>query len=189
MSGLVDRLDALLPQTQCRQCNFPSCRPYAEAIINGEANINQCPPGGATGIRALADLLGRKPIPLNPENGVEKPRTLVSIDEARCIGCTLCIQACPVDAIVGASKLMHTVIKSHCTGCDLCLPPCPVDCMDVIEATSNNMIEPTLQHSDAAAEFRSSMRLPAEIHPQNACEYHRRSILPPPNVAPASLRD
>lgn len=154
MQALVDRLDALLPQTQCRQCNFPGCRPYAEAIINGEVEINQCPPGGATGIRALADLLGRKPIPLNPENGVEKPRTVVFIDEERCIGCTLCIQACPVDAIVGASKLMHMVIELHCTGCDLCLPPCPVDCIEIIEATTNRLLELALQPPGAAAEHR-----------------------------------
>jgi electron transport complex protein RnfB len=131
---VVERIDALLPQTQCGQCGYPGCRPYAEAISTEEADINQCPPGGDAGIRALADLLGREPKPLNPENGEEKPKTVVLIDESRCIGCTLCIQACPVDAIVGAAKLMHTVIASECTGCDLCLPPCPVDCIDIIEA-------------------------------------------------------
>lgn len=130
---LVDRIDALLPQTQCGQCNYPGCRPYAEAIARDEADINQCPPGGEAGVRALADLLGREAKPLNPENGEETARTVVKIDEARCIGCTLCIQACPVDAIVGAAKLMHTVIQSECTGCDLCLPPCPVDCIDIVE--------------------------------------------------------
>ena len=130
---VVDRIDALLPQTQCGQCSFPGCRPYAQAIANEEADINQCPPGGEAGIRALADLLGREPKPLNPENGEEKPKTVVVLDEQRCIGCTLCIQACPVDAIVGAAKLMHTVIESECTGCDLCLPPCPVDCIDIVE--------------------------------------------------------
>lgn len=130
---VVDQIDALLPQTQCAQCGFPGCRPYAEAIAAGEADINQCPPGGEAGIRALADLLGREPKPLNPDNGVEKPRRVAVIDEQACIGCTLCIQACPVDAIVGASKQMHTVIAAECTGCDLCLPPCPVDCIDMVE--------------------------------------------------------
>ena len=132
---VVERIDALLPQTQCGQCGYPGCRPYAEAISAEEADINQCPPGGEAGIRALADLLGREPKPLNPENGEETSKTVVLIDESRCIGCTLCIQACPVDAIVGAAKLMHTVIKSECTGCDLCLPPCPVDCIDIVVET------------------------------------------------------
>lgn len=134
---LIEKIDALLPQTQCGQCGYPGCRPYAEAISNDQADINQCPPGGESGIRALADLLGREPKPLNPENGEETPKTVVVIDEALCIGCTLCIQACPVDAIVGAAKLMHTVIESECTGCDLCLPPCPVDCIDIVEPKDN----------------------------------------------------
>lgn len=133
---VVDRIDALLPQTQCGQCSFPGCRPYAEAICNEEADINQCPPGGEAVIHALADLLGREAKPLNPDNGEEKPATVVVIDEQNCIGCTLCIQACPVDAIVGAAKLMHTVIESECTGCNLCLPPCPVDCIDVVEVVT-----------------------------------------------------
>lgn len=129
---LVDKIDSLLPQTQCGQCGFPGCRPYAEAMANEEADINQCPPGGETTIIALADLLGRDPKPLNPENGVEKPKLVAIIDEQVCIGCTLCIQACPVDAILGAAKLMHTVIIDECTGCELCLPPCPVDCIDMV---------------------------------------------------------
>lgn len=132
---VVDRIDALLPQTQCGQCNYPGCRPYAEAIAAGEAPINQCPPGGEAGIHALADLLGVEPLPLNPENGEEQLPTVAIIDEAACIGCTLCIQACPVDAIVGAPKLMHTVIAEACTGCDLCLPPCPVDCIEMVVRT------------------------------------------------------
>src|SRR5690606_37300326 len=127
---MVDRIEAILPQTQCGQCNYPGCRPYAEAIASGEADINQCPPGGDAGIRQLAELLGREPKPLNAENGEEAPDTVALIDEARCIGCTKCIQACPVDAIIGAPKLMHTVIPELCTGCNLCVPPCPVDCID-----------------------------------------------------------
>ena len=132
--NLADRIDALLPQTQCGQCTFAGCRPYAEAIAAGSANINQCPPGGQAGIRALARLLGREELPLDPAHGVEKPVRLALIDERLCIGCTKCIQACPVDAIVGAAKLMHTVIADHCTGCELCLPPCPVDCIDLVPA-------------------------------------------------------
>ena len=136
---LVDRIDALLPQTQCGQCGFPGCRPYATAIANNEADINQCPPGGETTIIALADLLDRDAKPLNPENGVEKPKTVAVIDEQTCIGCTLCIQACPVDAILGAAKQMHTVIADECTGCELCLPPCPVDCIDMIPISQDIM--------------------------------------------------
>jgi len=129
---VVDQIDALLPQTQCGQCTFAGCRPYAEAIARGEADINQCPPGGEATIIALADLLSVETKPLNDEHGFEKDiKTVVYIDEQTCIGCTLCIQACPVDAILGAAKLMHTVITSECTGCDLCIPPCPVDCIYV----------------------------------------------------------
>ena len=129
MIPLVQRIDALLPQTQCTKCGFDGCRPYAEAIAAGAADINQCPPGGDEGAAALARLLGREPRPLNPANGLYRPPQVAVIDEATCIGCTKCIQACPVDAIVGASQRMHTVIASWCTGCELCLPPCPVDCI------------------------------------------------------------
>jgi electron transport complex protein RnfB len=128
---LVEKIDALLPQTQCGQCGFPGCRPYAEAIARGEAEINKCVPGGETGIRALADLLGVEPKTLDAEHGEPKPKSVALIDENTCIGCTLCIQACPVDAIVGAPKHVHTVIASECTGCELCLPPCPVDCISL----------------------------------------------------------
>jgi electron transport complex protein RnfB len=130
---LVEQIDALLPQTQCAQCGFPGCKPYATAIAKGEADINRCPPGGEAGIKALAALLGREAVPLDPERGVEKPKLLAVIDESVCIGCTKCIQACPVDAIVGAPKLMHTVISAECTGCELCVAPCPVDCIDMVE--------------------------------------------------------
>ncbi len=130
---VVEQINAILPQTQCGQCTFPGCKPYATAIVNGEADINQCPPGGEATIQALATLLGLEAKPLNPDNGIEEKTTVAIIDEATCIGCTLCIQACPVDAILGAAKQMHTVIASECTGCDLCLPPCPVDCIDMVE--------------------------------------------------------
>jgi electron transport complex protein RnfB len=132
---LVEKIDAILPQTQCGQCNYPGCKPYAEAIAKGEAEINQCPPGGEEGIRKLADLLGREFKSLSAEHGIEKPKSVAIIDEQTCIGCTLCIQACPVDAIVGAAKQMHTIIASQCTGCELCLPPCPVDCIRMVPIT------------------------------------------------------
>jgi electron transport complex protein RnfB len=131
---LPDRIDACLPQTQCRQCGYPGCRPYAEAIAAGNAAINQCAPGGEEIIRELAALTGRPFVPLDPAFGATKPPMVAVIDEAACIGCTLCIQACPVDAIVGAAKLMHTVITAECTGCELCVPPCPVDCIAVVAA-------------------------------------------------------
>lgn len=131
---LVNRIDALLPQTQCTQCGYAGCRPYAEAVARGEADINQCPPGGKATIEDLAALLGREPKPLNPAHGVEGERMVAVIDENRCIGCVLCIKACPVDAILGARKQLHTVIADECTGCKLCLPPCPVDCISLAPA-------------------------------------------------------
>ena len=133
MNG-ADDIDALLPQTQCTRCGYSGCRPYAEAIANGEANINQCPPGGAATIAALAALLHRDALPLNPDNGVEGPLLVAVIDEERCIGCAKCLPPCPVDAIVGARKQMHTVIAALCTGCELCVAPCPVDCIAMVPA-------------------------------------------------------
>jgi electron transport complex protein RnfB len=129
---MVERINQCLPQTQCGQCGYPGCRPYAVAVAAGDADINQCPPGGEAGVRALAALLGREPKPINPDNGTEKPAVVAIIVEAECIGCTKCIQACPVDAIIGAPKQMHTVIADLCTGCELCLPPCPVDCIELV---------------------------------------------------------
>ena len=128
---IADQVEALLPQTQCGQCSFPGCRPYAEAIANGEA-INKCPPGGETTIQALADLLDVEAVPLDAEHGEENIKTVAYVREDECIGCTKCIQACPVDAILGAAKQMHTIIASECTGCDLCVEPCPVDCIDML---------------------------------------------------------
>jgi electron transport complex protein RnfB len=127
--ALIERIDACLPQTQCTQCGYPRCRAYAEALAAGSAGINQCPPGGDVTIRALSTLLHAKPQPLDPRFGTHKPRARAVIDESLCIGCRKCIDACPVDAIIGARKLMHTVIARECTGCELCLPPCPVDCI------------------------------------------------------------
>lgn len=131
---LARRIDAALPQTQCTRCGYPDCAAYAHAVADGEAGINQCPPGGAEGIDRLASITGRPVLPLNPANGAEGPLRLALIDEAWCIGCTLCIKACPVDCIVGAAKVMHTVIESQCTGCELCIPACPVDCISLVEA-------------------------------------------------------
>ncbi|GGY22682.1 hypothetical protein GCM10008098_14990 [Rhodanobacter panaciterrae] len=144
---LADRIDALLPQTQCEQCGYHGCRPYAEAIARGEAAINQCPPGGTAGIEKLAALLQQPVLPLNHEHGIEKPRTLARIVEADCIGCTKCIQVCPVDAIVGAAKLMHTVIADDCTGCELCVPACPVDCIVLLPMPEAQI---DIAHADAA---------------------------------------
>lgn len=133
----ADLIEDLLPQTQCTKCGYPDCRAYAEAIAQSKASYNQCPPGGAEGVARLAKLLGKPVIPLNPDNGVERPRPVAFIDENLCIGCTLCMQACPVDAIVGAPKQMHTMIAELCTGCDLCVPPCPVDCIAMIPVTGS----------------------------------------------------
>ncbi len=128
-AAAIDRLDAALPQTQCTRCGYPDCRSYAEAIVRDGAAINRCPPGGAEGVQRLAALSGRPVLPLDPACGEEGPLRRARIDEAWCIGCTLCIAACPVDCIIGASKQMHTVIAADCTGCALCLPACPVDCI------------------------------------------------------------
>jgi electron transport complex protein RnfB len=129
--SLVEQINNALPQTQCTRCGYPDCQRYAEAIVQGEAGINQCPPGGTEGVERLAALTGQPALPLNPDNGLEGPRTIALIDEAWCIGCTLCIAACPTDAIVGANKRMHTVVERYCTGCELCIPACPVDCISL----------------------------------------------------------
>jgi electron transport complex protein RnfB len=129
---ITDQIEKILPQTQCGQCGFAGCRPYAEAIAGGEAEINLCPPGGEPTMVALADLLGRDPVPLEAETVEAKPKAVALIREQECIGCTLCLQACPVDAILGAAKQLHVVIEAECTGCERCLPPCPVDCIDML---------------------------------------------------------
>lgn len=131
MNGLAARIHGALPQTQCTRCGYPDCAGYAQAVADGQAGINQCPPGGAEGVARLARLTGRAPLPLDPQFGTEGPRAMAVIDEAWCIGCTLCLDACPTDAIVGIHKRMHTVIEAHCTGCELCIPVCPVDCISL----------------------------------------------------------
>ncbi len=135
VNGLVARIHAALPQTQCTRCGYPDCAAYAQAVADGQARINQCPPGGAEGIARLAAITGQPVAPLNPDNGLEGPRHVAVIDEAWCIGCTLCLDACPTDAIVGSNKLMHTVVEPCCTGCELCIPVCPVDCIGLENVT------------------------------------------------------
>jgi electron transport complex protein RnfB len=142
--GLAAQIDALLPQTQCTRCGFTGCLPYARAIAAGEAEINQCPPGGSETIRRLARLLHREFLELNPANGVEAPARVAVIDESRCIGCARCLPPCPVDAIVGAPKLMHTVLADRCTGCELCIAPCPVDCIEMRTPSVPPVIQPAL---------------------------------------------
>ncbi len=138
MNALAARLHAALPQTQCTRCGYPDCQGYATAIAGGEAEINQCPPGGAEGVARLAGITGRPALPLNPVHGAEGPRKMAFIDEDWCIGCTLCLDACPTDAIIGVNKRMHTVVERYCTGCELCVPACPVDCIGLEDATGTS---------------------------------------------------
>jgi electron transport complex protein RnfB len=156
--SLADRIDALLPQTQCTRCGYPTCRAYAEAIARDEADINRCPPGGADGIGALAALLDRPPIALDPAYGTEAAPLLAVIDEDVCIGCTKCIQACPVDAIVGAAKRMHTVIADECTGCELCVPPCPVDCIALVPISDRPLSRERVMQRAVRARVRFDAR-------------------------------
>ena len=147
VTSIAERIDALLPQTQCTRCGYAGCRPYAAAIAAGEAPINQCPPGGHATIEALARLLDREYLPLNPANGVESAPLVAWIDEARCIGCARCLPPCPVDAIVGAAKFMHTVLADRCTGCELCIAPCPVDCIEMHPVSGPDANQPTLNRA------------------------------------------
>jgi electron transport complex protein RnfB len=147
---LAERLNAALPQTQCTRCGYPDCATYAQAMADGQAEINQCPPGGAEGIARLARITGRPALPLNPDNGSEGPRQMAVIDEDWCIGCTLCLDACPVDAIMGSNKLMHTVIEPYCTGCELCIPVCPVDCISLKNVTGERTGWAAWSEADAA---------------------------------------
>lgn len=138
-SSLVEQILDALPQTQCQRCGYPDCEQYARAAASGEAEINQCPPGGQEGVARLAAITGRRELPLNPAFGQPQERTVAYIDEDWCIGCTLCIKACPVDAIIGSNKLMHTVVEQDCTGCELCIPACPVDCIEIEIVTPNKV--------------------------------------------------
>jgi len=163
-ADVVARIDALLPQTQCTRCGYPGCRPYAAAIASGAAEINQCPPGGAATIHVLAELLGREELPLNPANGVESPPRVAWIDEARCIGCARCLPPCPVDAIVGAAKYLHTVLAERCTGCELCIAPCPVDCIEMhpVPPMKEPSIEPALNRARYLAHTERVLRREAD---------------------------
>ncbi|WP_321879093.1 electron transport complex subunit RsxB [Paraburkholderia bannensis] len=184
---LADRIEDLLPQTQCTKCGYDGCRPYAEAVAASTASYNQCPPGGAEGVARLAQLLGKPVIPINPDNGVERARPVAFIDEQVCIGCTLCLQACPVDAIVGAPKQMHTIVKDLCTGCDLCVAPCPVDCIAMIPVTgeATGWDAWTQQQADEARlrHDRHQARLAAERDAAEARAAARRAAAAAPVAA------
>jgi electron transport complex protein RnfB len=184
---LADRIDALLPQTQCTKCGYDGCRPYAQAIADGEA-INRCPPGGDEGIHALARLLGRPVLALDDTRGHPGPLTLAVIDESHCIGCTLCIAACPVDAIVGAAKRMHTVLDDACTGCDLCVAPCPVDCITMVPAerawTDEDARTARIRHDARLARLQGTA-------PAAGCATVAASgsTIPPAAVSPGAVHD
>jgi len=157
-ADLAASIDALLPQTQCTRCGYDGCRPYAAAIAAGDAEINQCPPGGSPTIASLAALLGRQPLPLNPANGIEAAPRVAWIDESRCIGCARCLAPCPVDAIVGAPKYLHTVLADRCTGCELCLPPCPVDCIELKASAEPASNQAALNRARFAAHNRRVLK-------------------------------
>ncbi|MEJ7669117.1 MAG: RnfABCDGE type electron transport complex subunit B [Casimicrobiaceae bacterium] len=184
-SPLALRLDAVLPQTQCRRCGYNGCRPYAEAMAAGAADIDRCPPGGDPVVAALSGLTGRAAKPVSPECGQPGPLLVAIIDETRCIGCTLCIQACPVDAILGAQKRMHTVLRSLCSGCELCIAPCPVDCIDLESAkrewTSDDAAAARTRFEARAARLtrnqRVSARQPTAIDTSAHDRAQRQSIV------------
>ena len=175
-SELIARLDAALPQTQCTRCGYPDCMSYARAIAQGQADINQCPPGGAEGVLRLAAITGQPAKSLDPEHGLESVRTLAIIDEDWCIGCTLCIKACPTDAIVGGNKRMHTVIEPYCTGCELCLPVCPVDCISLVSA-SGEKTGWSAWSPEQAAQARSRYQWHQQRQQRDLTEHEARQAL------------
>lgn len=186
MNELIEQINSRLPQTQCGQCGFKGCRPYAEALANGKARINQCPPGGDEGILALATFLGVPALPLDPAFGIHKPKQAAFIVEANCIGCVKCIAACPVDAIVGAAKFMHTVISAECTGCELCIAPCPVDCI-VMNPIDHDLDALSKREKAALAKRRYEARELRKLQDaEEKAERNRqkKAALAKPNVKP-----
>lgn len=171
-ASLVEKIELLLPQTQCRQCGYAGCKPYAEAISQGQADINQCPPGGEQGIRQLSQLLNLPPKSLNSQSGVEKPFQVAVIIEVDCIGCTRCLPPCPVDAIIGASKQMHTVVAQQCTGCELCLAHCPVDCI-----VMQTPIEPKFDAMQARKQHQAKNQRLAKLEAEKAERLNRQKML------------
>jgi electron transport complex protein RnfB len=180
--SLAASIDAMLPQTQCTRCSYPTCHAYADAIASGEADIDRCPPGGAAGIDALAALLGRASKPLDPACGLESPPIVALIDEDTCIGCTKCIQACPVDAIVGAAKRMHTVIAAECTGCELCLSPCPVDCIVLVPTAAAPLARAQVLQRASIARTRFEVRNNRIAKPGTGARSGPRPADPGPRV-------
>jgi electron transport complex protein RnfB len=177
-------IDALLPQTQCTRCGYPACHPYAQALAEGAAGLNQCPPGGTATIAALAVLLQRPALPLNPANGAEGPELVALIDEEACIGCAKCLPPCPVDAIVGAQKQMHTVVLSLCTGCELCVAPCPVDCIAMVPRAQLADCPPAPLAADNRARFEArSARLARHEAQRNALVAARKRVAGTPGAA------
>jgi electron transport complex protein RnfB len=189
LAVFIGAIDAALPQTQCTRCGYPDCRHYAQAIAQGEAPINQCPPGGQEGVARLAAITGQAALPLNPDNGLEAVRVIARIDENWCIGCTLCIKACPTDAILGANKRMHTVIPEACTGCELCLPVCPVDCIELDnasgDATGWDAWSPAQADEARLRYHRHQQRLDGAYRPQASAP--AASATSAPRAAPAGL--
>lgn len=172
----IDAIDAWLPQTQCMQCTYPRCRDYAVAIANGTADINQCPPGGDITVNGLAELLTRHPKPVDPLFGEHKPKQVAVIDESTCIGCVMCIKACPTDAIIGAAKVMHTVIERDCTGCELCIEPCPVDCIDMVDQIPLTQSDWVWPDYSPMATARARQQTNAKIEREESRKYNKSSM-------------